>query len=142
MTISPIFPVEIFYDGACRVCAAEIEHYLRRDHGGRLRGVNISAPDFVAPVGLNLAALMYQLHVIDANGTIYCNIAAFQVIWQAFPAIPFYRFLATLFDLPLLNPLARGGYRIFARLRRYLPQRRNCASGVCPPGGASPGKDQ
>ncbi|MDZ4184191.1 MAG: DUF393 domain-containing protein [Desulfuromonadales bacterium] len=133
MTLSPIFPLRIFYDGSCRVCAAEIEHYLRRDHGDRLIGVDISAPDFVAPAGLTHAALMHELHVIDARGIVYRNIAAFQVIWRAFPADPFYRFLATLFTLPLFNPLARCGYRIFARLRRYLPKRHACASGVCRP---------
>jgi predicted DCC family thiol-disulfide oxidoreductase YuxK len=133
MRIAPSFPIQIFYDGACRVCAAEIEHYLRRDHGGRLQGVDISAPDFVAPAGLTHAALMYELHVIDAGGTIYRNIAAFEVIWRAFPGDLFYRFLSTLFALPLFHPLARCGYRIFARLRRYLPKRRTCASGVCRP---------
>lgn len=131
MPLSPFFPLQIFYDGACRVCAAEIEHYLRRDHGGRLQGVDISAADFAAPVGLTHTALMHELHVIDASGTVYRNIAAFEAIWRAFPAVPFYRFLSTLFALPLFNPLARCGYRIFARLRRYLPKRRACASGVC-----------
>lgn len=131
--LSPFFPLQIFYDGSCRVCAAEIEHYLRRDHGGRLQAVDISAPDFVAPAGLSREALLYQLHVIDRNGAIYRNVAAFQAIWLAFPAAPFYRLLATLVDLPLLHPLARYGYRCFARLRRYLPQRRACASGVCRP---------
>ena len=134
MFLAPTFPIRIFYDGACRVCAAEIEHYLRRDHGDRLHGVDISAPDCVVPAGLTHSALMRELHVIDASGTVYRNIAAFAVIWRAFPAVPFYRFLATLFALPLFNPLARCGYRIFARLRRYLPKRRACASGVCRPG--------
>lgn len=133
MLCSPIFPVQIFYDGACRVCAAEIEYYLRRDHGDRLHGVDISAADFVAPAGLTLSAMMYELHVIDANGTVYRNIAAFQVIWRALPAVPFYRLLTTLFALPFFNPLVRCGYRIFARLRRYLPKRRTCANGVCRP---------
>jgi predicted DCC family thiol-disulfide oxidoreductase YuxK len=138
MLPSPTFPLQIFYDGNCSICAAEIKHYLHQDHGGRLLGVNIHGADFVAPAGLTPAALMYEMHVIDARGTIYRNIAAFQVIWQAFPAIPLYCFLAAVFALPLLNPLARGGYRLFARLRRYLPQRRACASGVCSPGARPP----
>ena len=32
----PEFPIRIFYDGACIVCATEIEHYLRKDRDGRL----------------------------------------------------------------------------------------------------------
>jgi len=138
MPLSPSFPVEIFYDGACRVCAAEIEHYLQQDHGGRLHGIDISVPEFALPAGLSRAELMFQLHVIDARGTLYRNIAAFQVIWRAFPDRPFYRLLISLLDLPLVNPLARCGYRLFARLRRYLPKRRACAHGLCPPGDRPP----
>lgn len=138
MASAPVFPVQIFYDGDCSVCAAEIESYLGRNHGGRLCGVNINAPGFTPPPGLTLASLMFQLHVIDDGGTIYRNIEAFQVIWRAFPESRLFRLLADSIDLPLLNPLARCGYRIFARLRRYLPKRRACANGLCPPDSRPP----
>jgi predicted DCC family thiol-disulfide oxidoreductase YuxK len=41
---------------------------------------------------------------------------------------------------PFLQPLARRGYRVFARLRRYLPRReRNCVTGSCRIGRDPPG---
>ncbi|HAD05180.1 MAG: thiol-disulfide oxidoreductase [Desulfuromonadales bacterium GWD2_61_12] len=133
MPESPRFPLRIYYDGACSVCSREIEHYGRRDRAGRLLLVDISAAEFdPAPLGLSRDALMYQLHVIDTDGRIYRNVEAFWAIWQAFPAASGYGLLGRLVTQPLLNPLARLGYRAFARLRRYLPRRENaCPTGSC-----------
>ena len=133
MPETPRFPLRIFYDGACSVCATEVEHYGRSDHAGRLLLVDISAPEFdPTPLGISREALMYQMHAIDADGQIYRNVEAFWAIWQAFPAATLYGLLGRLVTQPLLHPLARLGYRIFARLRRYLPQRaRDCSTGSC-----------
>lgn len=127
----PRYPLTIYYDGACRVCAAEIGHYLRRDRAGRLAGVDISAPDFdPTPLGATLDEMLYQLHAVDAGGTVYRNIVAFVAIWQSFPDMRF-RLLVVLFSSPLVAPLARCGYRLFARVRRYLPSRDRCADDSC-----------
>jgi len=32
MPKQPDFPIQIFYDGTCSVCATEIEHYLRQEY--------------------------------------------------------------------------------------------------------------
>jgi len=125
MPNQPHFPLRIYYDGACSVCAAEIEFYGRSQHGERLVLVDISAADFdPGPVGISRDELMYQLHAIDRSGTVYRNIEAFWAIWQAFPASTWYGLLGALITLPAVAPCARLGYRVFARLRRYLPQRR------------------
>jgi predicted DCC family thiol-disulfide oxidoreductase YuxK len=133
MSAPPQFPLRVFYDGACAVCAREIEHYLRRDQAGRLVPIDISAADFDPhPCGIPLSALMFELHVIDRQGTIYRGVDAFWAIWQAFPATPLFWLLGRLVTLPLLRPLARLGYRAFARIRRYLPKRRSaCPTGSC-----------
>lgn len=133
MPETPRFPLRIFYDGACRVCAREVEHYGRSDHAGRLHLVDISAPEFdPTPVGISRDELMYQMHAIDAEGRVYRNVEAFWAIWQAFPAATLYGLLGRLVTQPLLRPLARLGYRIFARLRRYLPRReQDCSTGSC-----------
>lgn len=129
----PHFPLRVFYDGDCRLCAAEIEHYGRHDPVGHLILVDISAPAFdPAPLGISRSALLYELHAIDADGRIYRNVEAFWAIWQAFPAASGYGLLGRLVTLPPLAPLARLGYRLFARGRRYLPRRaRGCTSGSC-----------
>lgn len=132
MPTNPYFPIQVFYDGSCSVCAAEIEHYLRQDHGGRLRAVDISAPDFdPQPYGITMAEFMYELHVIDQRGVVYRGVESFWAIWQAFPAATVYRVLGGIISLPLINPVARMVYRGFARIRPWLPKRHDCRSGSC-----------
>jgi predicted DCC family thiol-disulfide oxidoreductase YuxK len=128
----PQFPIRIFYDGACVVCATEIEHYLRRDRDGRLVAMDISSPDFDPDeYQISLADFMYELHVIDRSGTIYRGVEAFWAIRQAFPASTVYGILGAIVTAPVLNPIARLLYQGFARIRPYLPKRHNCTSGTC-----------
>jgi len=133
MTNAPAFPLSVYYDGSCIVCSTEIEHYRRKDRDNRLVLVDISRPDFnPEPLNISLQAFMYELHVIDRNGTVYKGVEAFWAIWQAFPASTLYGMLGTLISLPVINPLARLGYRGFARIRRYLPKRASeCSDGTC-----------
>ena len=133
MLTTPDFPLRIFYDGSCSVCATEVERYGRKDGDGRLILVDISDPDFNATLfGITLAEFMYQMHAIDRTGRIFRGVEAFWAIWQAFPSSTLLGLCGALISLPLVNPLARLCYRIFASLRGYLPKRhRECASGTC-----------
>jgi len=141
MPTKPQFPVRIYYDGACSVCATGIERYGRMDRHGRLILVDISAPDFdPAPLGITLDGFMYQMHVIDRAGTVYRNVEAFWAIWQAFPASTFLGLLGKFVTLPVVKPVARLCYHGFARIRRYLPKRDNaCTTGSCRIGQDKPG---
>ncbi len=133
MTVSPVFPLRIFYDGSCSVCASEVERYGRKDREGRLILVDISAPDFKADsFGIPLTEFMYQMHAIDQNGAVYRGVDAFWAIWQAFPGFTLPGLGGRLIMLPLVNPFARLCYRAFAGIRGYLPKRRTeCATGSC-----------
>ncbi len=133
MPNSPAFPLRIFYDGSCIVCATEVERYGRKDHEGRLALVDISASDFdPTPYGIPLDAFMYQIHVIDAADRIYRGIDAFWAIWQAFPASTTYSLLGRLVAFPPLVPLAQFCYRLFACIRGCLPKRRRaCTNDTC-----------
>jgi predicted DCC family thiol-disulfide oxidoreductase YuxK len=132
MLKKPHFPIQVFYDGSCSVCAGEIEHYLRQDHGGRLVAVDISSPEFdPAPFHISLDRFMHEMHVIDDSGKIYRGVEAFWAIWQAFPASPLYGLMATVVNVPVINPFARLVYKGFARIRSYLPKRHGCDSGTC-----------
>jgi predicted DCC family thiol-disulfide oxidoreductase YuxK len=95
--------------------------------------VDISAPDFrPEPYLIDLQAFMYELHVIDRKGEVYKGIEAFWAIWQAFPASTLFGMMGTLITLPVINPLARLCYRVFARFRRYLPKKKiDCGNGSC-----------
>ena len=133
MLDAPAFPLQVFYDGSCSVCAAEMDIYRRREHAGRLIFVDISRPDFdPAPHGISLQEFMHEMHGIDQQGRVFRGLEAFRAIWQAFPDSVRYRLLAALITLPGVNQLARMAYWSFAGIRKYLPRRHSdCDSGVC-----------
>lgn len=124
------YPLTIYFDGACRVCSAEMEHYRRKKHGGRLLFVDISSPEFV-PVenGPALADFMARMHVQDAEGRFFTGVEAFQVIWRACPE-PWLHQAAVLLNLPGIKQCARLGYALFARYRYLLPKK-NCTDDSC-----------
>lgn len=130
----PRFPLTVFYDGSCIVCDREVNHYYRRAPQGALRLVDISSGDFdPTAYGKSREDFMAQLHVLDAAGRFYVAVDGFWAIWQAFPASSVYGILGRLVRLPFIEPLARLGYRVFARLRKYLPKTRSrCDDGSCP----------
>lgn len=129
---SPRFPLRVFYDGSCIVCATEIEHYLKKDHDDKLVAVDISSPDFdPAPYRISLADFMHQLHAIDQDGLVFKGVDSFWAIWQAFPSSTIYGLMGRIIQLPLVNQLARIGYWLFARVRPYLPKRHQCDNGTC-----------
>jgi len=122
----------VFYDGACIVCATEIEHYLKKDHGGKLLAVDISSHDFdPAPYKISMTDFMQQLHAIDQDSQVFKGIDSFWAIWQAFPPSTIYGIMGRIIQSPLVNRLARIGYWMFARIRPYLPKRNQCDSGTC-----------
>jgi predicted DCC family thiol-disulfide oxidoreductase YuxK len=133
MPVIPTFPLQVFYDGACSVCAAEIELYRRKERASRLIFVDISTPDFdPAPYGITMESFTRDMHAIDSEGRVYRGVAAFWAIWNAFPDSAGYRLLSTVIALPGINLLARLAYRGFARIRKYLPKRHGvCESGSC-----------
>jgi len=137
---TPAFPLQVFYDGACSVCAAEMNHYRRREHGGRLVFVDLSNPDFdPTPFNITLEAFNYEMHAIDREGRVYRGVEAFWAIWRAFPTSTGYGVFATLIALPGVNHLARLAYLVFARFRKYLPRSPSaCDDGVCRRGEEKP----
>jgi predicted DCC family thiol-disulfide oxidoreductase YuxK len=128
----PALPLTVFYDGGCAVCAREMAHYRRKGREGRLRFVDISDPQFdAAPYGRSRADFMAQMHALDAAGRFFRGVDAFPAIWTTFPERR-YRLLAALLGLRGLHGLAACGYRLFARLRRFLPRRpTTCSGGSC-----------
>lgn len=133
MPRTPEFPLHIFYDGSCSVCAGEVEYYRRKDMKNRLLCIDISAPDFdPSRYNITLKEFMYELHAIDQRGTVYKGVESFWAIWQAFPSSTLYGLLGTIIQLPGIHALARVGYQGFAGIRPFLPKRKPaCADGTC-----------
>lgn len=118
------YPLEIFFDGSCSVCAAEMDIYRRKGQGDRLYFIDISAPDFdPTPYGISMEAFIYEMHAIDRENPVYRGLEAFRAIWLAFPAATRYGLLGALVTLPGIDLLARLAYRCFARIRKFLPIR-------------------
>jgi predicted DCC family thiol-disulfide oxidoreductase YuxK len=132
MSDKPVFPLTVFYDGSCSVCAAVMKRYRAKNHGGRLAFVDISAPDFdPAAFGRTREEFMARMHVLDGRGRFYRGVDAFAAIWGALPGIG-YRMLDRAIRLPGIHLLATLGYRLFARNRRYLPgSKKGCADDSC-----------
>ncbi len=136
MAARPEFPIKVFYDGSCYVCATKKYKYMGKDQGGRLEFVDITDPVFdPAEHGLSLADFMYQMHAIDRRGRVYRGVEALRAIWQAFPDSLWYGFLGGLVAIPGVNLIARAAYRAFAGTRKYLPKRSGatCRIGRHPP---------
>lgn len=131
MAQSTRFPLQIFYDGACSVCSREMRSYQKRESGGRLNFIDISAADFsAADHGSSHQDLMRELHVRDADGQFHKGVGAFVRIWSAFPDSPLYSLLGRTMSLPVIRQGADLGYAIFARFRHLLP-RTECHDGRC-----------
>lgn len=133
MSDTPVYPLKIFFDGSCSVCATEMAVYKRKEYAGRLQFVDISAREFdPTHYGITLDAFMFEMHAIDLDGHVYRGVDAFRAIWQAFPTATRYRLLGALVALPGVHLLARATYWCFARVRRYLPESREaCKDGTC-----------
>lgn len=126
--MQPTYPLTVFYDGACGLCAAEMRHY-RAIAGPQLQFIDIASEQFdAARYGKSPEAFRKALHLCDGDGQFYTGVEAFRRLWQTLPQ-PFYPLLAGLVGLPGVNLAARSGYAVFARYRHLLPASRN---NTCP----------
>jgi predicted DCC family thiol-disulfide oxidoreductase YuxK len=124
-------PTTVYFDGACPLCSREIAHYRRRDPGGCLRLIDIADPHFDAAAhGLSAERVNQVMHVRRPDGSLATGVDAFIAIWDALPG---YGVLSKVAALPGVHLLLRGGYRVFAAVRPYLPRRQvpACHDGSC-----------
>jgi len=127
---SPVtaFDIEVYYDGACPMCAREIAMLRRLDRAGRIRFVDIAAPGFDAcAVGVSQEALMARIHGRLPDGT---RIDGVEVFRRLYTAVGFGTAVA-LTRLPGVAQLLDAAYAGFARRRRRLGGR--CEAQTCTP---------
>ncbi len=115
--MSAIYPLTLYFDGACPVCALEMEHLRARDAEGRLAFVDISAPGFdAASLGTTHAALDAALNGRLADGRVLQGVPVLRLAYEAVGLGALWRPTAW----GPLRPLADAGYRVFARHRRAI----------------------
>lgn len=105
---------QVFYDGACAVCRAEMQVLQRRDHARRLDLVDIAAPDFnehAWPV--SLTAMRALLHVRLADGSWLSGMPAIRHIYRETG----HGCMVGFTGWPLLSGVFDRAYAWFARNR-------------------------
>ena len=122
----------VYVDGLCPFCQLEVRWLSRLDrNGGRLRFVDIAAPDFdPTPLGLTLDDLMNRLYVLDDAGRWHVGADAFRAIYQAMG----FGGLIRMTRWPLLRSLTDASYRCFARHRIRIGRwfgGQDCREGHC-----------
>jgi predicted DCC family thiol-disulfide oxidoreductase YuxK len=126
-----LYPLTVFFDGACPICAREISLMRRLDRHGRLALCDFSAPKYdAASTGLAVADLSGVIHARWADGTVITGVDVFRAMWEAVGL----RFLAKLSRLSFLDLLAVKAYAWFTRNRLWLTGRANdCMGNTCNP---------
>ena len=117
---SPRFAVEVFYDGACPLCAREMRWLRRLDRHGRVRFTDIAAPAFdPGAAGLTFDALMARIHGRLPDGRVIEGVEVFR---QLYAAVGFPR-LAALSRVAGISHVLDVAYRLFAKNRLRLTGR-------------------
>ena len=110
-------PSKVYYNSACPVCNAGIKDQRKRmqDCGvNNIEWVDVhNNPDAVSEVGSSLEQVRERLYVKDDNDQLNIGVDAFIHLWQQTPN---QRWLAKLFQLPVIRSLARLIYNGFAWL--------------------------
>lgn len=120
------FDVEVFFDGACPLCAREIAMLQRWDRHQRIRFTDIAAPQFSAgALGTTQEALMNRIHGRLADGTWIEGVEVFRRLYAAVG----FGWLVWPTRLPGISHLMNFGYRVFARNRLKWTGR--CTADTC-----------
>lgn len=106
---------DIYYDGACPLCRAEIDFYRRI--GTRARFHDLTG-DGEAPEGVCRSDALVRFHVTDAGGRVRSGARAFAELWKASPRG--WRILGHIAAVPPFVWVAEVLYRLFLRVRPRL----------------------
>ncbi|OWQ90763.1 hypothetical protein CDN99_11340 [Roseateles aquatilis] len=114
-----IYPLTIYFDGGCPICAAEMHNLQLRNVDGLLRFTDISAPGVTdLPAGVSMRELMDLMHVRCADGAIVRGAAALRLIYDGARL----RGLARVMGAPGLRQFCDWAYPIVARNRYRIPR--------------------
>ena len=114
------YPLTVFYDASCPMCANEMLALKERDRAARLELVDCSAPDFdetvLAGTGVTRTELMTRIHARDAHGRWLVALDAIEAAYRGAGLERTARFWGARGLRLVLDPL----YRWIARRRRVL----------------------
>lgn len=111
------WPLTLYFDGDCPLCAREIKILRRRAISSRLQFIDISSNAFDAEVlGFTFEQMQASLHAHFADGRWVTGLDATVWSWRAAGL----GFWAAPLTWRALRPLLAVGYRLFCRLRPHL----------------------
>ena len=114
------YPLTVFYDASCPMCAAEMHALRARDKHGHLALVDCSAPDFrdegLRAEGITREKLMALIHARDAHGRWLVGIDCFEAVYRAVGVQAAVRVV----EDRRLRPLLQHAYAWIARHRQVL----------------------
>ncbi len=123
---APAVDLELFYDGACPLCAREARALRRLDRRGRLMLTDLAAPGFDSDeTGIPMERLLARIHGRLPDGTIVEGVEVFRKAYEAVGL----RLLVAPTRLPGVSWLLDRAYAWFARNRLRLTGR--CEDGAC-----------
>ncbi|MCB1519032.1 MAG: DUF393 domain-containing protein [Hyphomicrobiaceae bacterium] len=107
----------VYFDGACPLCRAEINHYRKQTGADALSFVDVSKADAKLPAGLDRIDAMARFHVADTHAGLRSGAAAFVLVWEKLPR---WQWAARLAKLPGAMLLLEGLYRLFLPVRPFM----------------------
>lgn len=120
MNASVRYPLTVFYDASCPMCASEMHALRDLDTRGRIELVDCSAPSFrdtlLRKEGVTREALMELIHARDANGRWLIGIDCFEAVYRAAGL----ERTARVWGSPKLRPVLSKIYPWIARHRQLL----------------------
>ncbi|HEX5756321.1 MAG TPA: DUF393 domain-containing protein, partial [Arenimonas sp.] len=104
------WPLTIYYDASCPLCAREMHALAAHDANARLRLVDCSPPSFAdaecAAAGIGREALMQAIHARDGEGRWHRGIAVFELAYRGAGI----EGIAALWAHPWLRPIWERAY--------------------------------
>lgn len=135
--------LDVFFDGSCPLCRAEIAYYRRKAEPGAVRFVDVSQDDeataTLLPDGLERSRAMARFHVRRQDGTVLSGARAFATLWRVTPGFKTAGLVAGSWGI---RHVLEGAYRAFLPVRPLLQRAAgtrdgktsagdDCADGTC-----------
>ena len=102
--------MKVYFNNSCKICKAEIDLY-KKEKIDDINWVDITDNNQAnIETKKNSKELLRRLHV-EKNGEIFSGAKAFLLVWKN---IPKYKFLYSIFSLPIIFQIFSLGYEIIA----------------------------
>lgn len=113
----------VYFDGACPLCQAEINHYRKQEGAGAICFVDVSRSEETLALDLTKQQAMKRFHVRANDGLLLSGAAAFVAVWSTLPR---WRLAARLAALPGILRILEVAYRLFLPVRPAISRLFGC----------------